>query len=120
MSKSILVIETPESCAECLAMKVEKDCPKPHYFCGLFDESYNVENYLNSAIKKPNWCPAVDIPFKRLCDDHVSPYGVFSTGWNMCIDDILSRSSMSARIKEYIEIQMKSRNRELTEGDFEE
>lgn len=71
MSKSILVIDTPEDCSKCDL--------KNGYFCGKtkcwIDED---------CFPKPDWCPLKDVP------DKYYPVGMnFERGWNACIDEIL-------------------------------
>lgn len=63
MSKSVLVIDTPEN----------------RYSC-----------YLRKLIRvKPDWCPLIDLPEKDNGDypANTSDAG-FAEGWNQCIDEI--------------------------------
>lgn len=77
MSKSILVIDTPECCAECPMIRHEIDC---------ITEDYCIKNgrEIIRLGKKPNWCPLKEIPEKYY------PVSMnFECGWNSCIDEIL-------------------------------
>ena len=82
MSKSILIIDTPNSC---------KDCP---FFTGYYSDHCTVKGldiyeYVYKKIK-PEWCPLKPIPEKRTLysgDPSVSAYEV--RGYNRCISEIL-------------------------------
>ena len=90
MSKSILVIDTPEACLDCKFCReiqegIEACCelsdkPNDKELCRMIDVGYCQE--------KPNWCPLRDLPEKanhpNYCDN-----GRYDKGWNDCIDEIL-------------------------------
>lgn len=63
MSKSVLVIGTPEN----------------RYSC-----------YLRKLIRvKPDWCPLMDLPEKDNGDYPANTFDAgFAEGWNQCIDEI--------------------------------
>lgn len=89
MSKSILVIDTPELCVDCPLFKHDLNCI-PEDYCNVLGKEIVVLN------KKPDWCPLRDLPRKK---------GLFSIdgtrdvmmiyarglheGFNACIDKIL-------------------------------
>ena len=94
MSKSVLVIDTPESCLDC-------------QFCYELDEgveaccSISDDDKDTSLMKKidceygycqgkPDWCPLMDLPEKYNGDypANTSDAG-FVEGWNQCIDEII-------------------------------
>lgn len=96
MSKSILVMDTPELCFECplCAETVDEYIP---YCCGNGNE---VTDYLRNK-SKPGWCPLKEVPERK----DVSAYrnkGVlglntwvqanYDAGYNACIDEILEGS----------------------------
>lgn len=60
MSKSILVINTPECCAECRLMECNVDCIPEEYCKAEKDEREIIE-----PNTKPDWCPLKYIPKKR-------------------------------------------------------
>lgn len=72
MSKSILVIDTPENCCGC-------DLESGHY-CGK-EKRYIDEEEFETI---PDWCPLRDLPEKYY------PVSMnFESGFNTCIDEIL-------------------------------
>lgn len=91
MSKSILVIDTPECCCQCRFSGADGD------YCCLKEDMVSDSNmiseeeYLN---KKPDWCPLRDLPEKKkvryfcLGQNDYSQQG-YQQGWNACIDEIL-------------------------------
>lgn len=95
MSKSILVIDTPECCFQCKFSGADRD------YCCLKENMASDSNmisegeYLN---RKPDWCPLRDLPDKKpeLKYHGNGCFGVneamknsFNLGFNTCIDEIL-------------------------------
>lgn len=96
MSKSVLVIDTPENCY---------DCPFGTEYCGNYNYEGNCElaeclgnimtliteeHYGCKSESKPDWCPLKPLPEK---DDFVNvPHDEYYTGyhdgWDNCIDEI--------------------------------
>lgn len=96
MSKAILVIDTPECCADCPCSFFERDNPKLNLICGPEGEDVN-------NVGVPDWCPLKSIPEKipekyenkiKTIDGNeiTTKHGIdrFAVGYNKCIDDILS------------------------------
>lgn len=81
MSKSILVIDTPELCIECPLFKHDLDCI-PEYYCNVSRKEIIILN------KKQDWCPLLDLPEKANHPDYCDN-GRYDKGWNDCIDEIL-------------------------------
>lgn len=77
MSKSVLVIETPEKCDLCMYIGTF------HSFCKI-----NCRDIKDTSVK-PDWCPLMDLPEKNNGDypANTSDAG-FVEGWNQCIDEI--------------------------------
>ena len=77
MSKSILLIDTPECCDKC------RFCCFGNYGakrCSVKDQSI----FLEDKKKKPDWCPLWGLPEKYY------PVSMnFESGYNACIDEIL-------------------------------
>ena len=79
MSKSVLVIDTPESCCSC-------------YLCGF---TLNLQ-YCRGKLKdikdtstKPDWCPLKPLPKKKEERDWRSKLSLeWVRGWNTCISKI--------------------------------
>lgn len=87
MSKSILVIDTPECCCQCSFSGADGDycCLKENMVSdsNLISE----EEYLN---KKPDWCPLRDLPEKKEENKYHNNYerGIVD-GFNACINKLL-------------------------------
>ena len=86
MSKSILVIDTPETCFDC------RFCRELHEgmeaCCEISDEPDDIELCrmieADYCQEKPAWCPLRDLPEKYY------PVSMnFESGFNACIDEIL-------------------------------
>lgn len=81
MSKSVLVIDTPEKCISCIYVDIF------HYFCRI--------NYrdIKDASTKPNWCPLKQLPERKEyiipIDNVESQKDIIAVGWNACIDSIV-------------------------------
>lgn len=82
MSKSILVIDTPENCGKCPCfLEVATDC------CGV--NGKNIDSH-----GKPDWCPLKDVPEKKnvrnfcLGEKDFEKKG-YQQDYNACIDEIL-------------------------------
>ena len=102
MSKSVLVMETPENCY---------DCPFGTEYCGNYNYSGNCElaeclgnimtliteeHYDCESKSRPDWCPLKPLPDKMKL---TGVYGIeyfqsngkmpsYKIGWNDCINDI--------------------------------
>lgn len=86
MSKAVLVMDTPECCADCSCSFFERDNPELNLICGATGEDAN-------NVGKPNWCPLVPVPEKITepidADDVGGDYSQGTMdGWNACIDAI--------------------------------
>lgn len=100
MSKSILVIDTPESCKECpCGSSVETMSFDDYCCCEVSNRQILEEVY---ALEKPDLCPLRDFPEKKGEKQYMTrkdnrgnteTYGeirdMIAVGWNMCIDEIL-------------------------------
>ena len=80
MSKSVLVIDTPENCY---------GCPFGTEYCGNDVILMTEEHYDCESKSRPDWCPLMDLPEKDNGDypANTSDSG-FAEGWNQCIDEI--------------------------------
>lgn len=96
MSKSVLVIDTPENCYDCPFGT--EHCGNPEYegCCELAecldsDMSLITEEYYDYESKsRPNWCPLKPLPEKkRMSADY---WNGMTDGWNQCIDAIAGES----------------------------
>lgn len=96
MSKVVLVMDMPDSCASCvLCLGVSHD----GYVCSIPDEYGNERTHPDEEFDKPDWCPLVPVPEKKPCagvdgiksillderiKEGIKEAGAF--GWNACID----------------------------------
>ena len=84
MSKSVLVIDTPENCGKC---KFISD-----FWCRAI-HCRRVPN--NDVI--PGWCPLKPLPEK---DDFDDPYEEYYTGyrdgWNKCLEEIAGSQKINS------------------------
>ena len=82
MSKSVIVIDTPKTCAECRASY----CADVWY---CYAGEYRKILTSKEIYAKPDWCPLKPLPEKRQVDNEGTNYGqepYFSDGWNACIE----------------------------------
>ena len=80
MSKSILVLDTPENCGKCKFIS--------EFWCKAINGRRVPEN---DAI--PNWCPLIDLPEKDNQDYPANTFDAgYAKGWNTCIDEITGES----------------------------
>lgn len=76
MSKSVLVIDTPENCGKCKFIS--------EFWCRAMN-GRRVPN--NDVI--PDWCTLIDLPEKDNGDYPANTFDAgFVEGWNQCIDEI--------------------------------
>ena len=75
MSKSVLVIDTPENCGKCKFIS--------EFWCRAMNNR-RVPN--NDVI--PNWCPLKSLPEKMTGVAQTDHWNSIKAGWNGCIDEI--------------------------------
>lgn len=86
MSKSVLVIDTPEKgCVSCLIGQNHSNSLETCIYCPIAEKCVLDEK----AETIPDWCPLMDLPEKDNGDypANTSDAG-FVEGWNQCIDEI--------------------------------
>lgn len=86
MSKSVLVMETPEKgCVSCLIGQNHSNSLEACIYCPIAEKCVLDEK----AETIPDWCPLMDLPEKDNGDypANTSDAG-FVEGWNQCIDEI--------------------------------
>ena len=96
MSKSILILDTPDRCLDCPLGSSEEDGEDVYcnilecttYQKGIYEDEDEEELY-NS--KKPDWCPLKAVPEKKKYEalSDANPVKAWGNGWNDCIDEIL-------------------------------
>ena len=76
MSKSVLVIDTPENCGKC------------KFISGFWCRATGDRRVPNNDVV-PVWCPLNPLPEKDMESYFLDEFGYgYSTGWNACIDAI--------------------------------
>lgn len=107
MSKSALVIDTPENCY---------DCPFGTSYCGKLEcagcceLAYRLnqdvilmteEHYDRESKSRPEWCPLKPLPKKKeyiVPNDNVeSQKDIIAVGWNACLREITETSDENKR-----------------------
>lgn len=78
MSKSVLVIDTPESCRSCYLRGFTLNL---QYCRGKLKDIKDVST-------KPDWCPLKPLPEKMTEIAITNRLNGIKTGWNNCIDAI--------------------------------
>ena len=86
MSKSVLVIDTPETCYSCYLRKLIRNWS----YCAVKSER------IKNAMVKPDWCPLKPLPEKMKVTGiynyaYLEAGGKppsYKIGWNDCIDAI--------------------------------
>lgn len=79
MNKSVLIIDTPESCRSCYLRGFTLNL---QYCRGKLKDIKDVST-------KPDWCPLMDLPEKDNGDYPANTFDAgFVEGWNQCIDEI--------------------------------
>ncbi len=94
MSKSVLMIDTPENCYDCPFGTTY--CGELEYvgYCELADcLDYDVilmteEHYDYESKSRPDWCPLKPLPEKMTEVDSTDYWNSIKAGWNGCINKI--------------------------------
>ena len=98
MSKSVLVIDTPETCVDCqFCYELDEGVEA---CCSISDDDKDailmkkIDCEYGYCQGKPDWCPLMDLPEKDNGDypANTSDAG-FAEGWNQCIDEITGGNS---------------------------
>ena len=79
MAKAVLVMDMPENCEDCPAMRIVNG----YYIC-------QAKRNLNRSEKRPDWCPLRELPERANHPEHWDN-GRFDKGWNACLDEILKK-----------------------------
>ena len=84
--KSVVVIDTPETCKECLFNGFNWNV------CILTDE--DIDEYVNPNETKPDWCPLKPLP-QKMPRNELGNMSLYKSGWNACIDEIVGEQNES-------------------------
>ena len=109
MSKSVLVMKTPENCYSC--------CLRREHIRNLPYCSVNLKGIKDSSVE-PDWCPLKPLPEKKEyivpIDNVESQKDIIAVGWNACINAIIGN------VKHMEILTDKERNIDGTELNLEE
>lgn len=84
MSKSVLVIDTPERCIDCEIGQNYSNIIETCVSCPIAGKSA----LDGEAESIPGWCPLMDLPEKDNGDYPANTFDAgFVEGWNECIDE---------------------------------
>mgnify|MGYP000421708168 FL=1 len=96
MSKSVLVIDTPENCLDCqFCYELDEGVEA---CCSISDDDEDaslmkkIDCEYGYCQGKPDWCPLMDLPEKDDFDDLYDEYYTgYHDGWNRCLKEITSQ-----------------------------
>lgn len=106
MSKSVLVIDTPENCVDCIFCQEFNTRSREYAYCyAVNGDSENDMKLINCVYgyrqSKPDWCPLMDLPEKKeyiVPNDNVeSQKDIIAVGWNACLREITETSDENKR-----------------------
>ena len=83
MSKSVLVIDTPENCRSCYLRGFTLNL---QYCRGKLKD-------IKDTSVKPDWCPLKPLPEKMTGVAQTDHWNSIKAGWNGCIDEITGGNS---------------------------
>lgn len=83
--KSILIIDTPKSCIECLCMSWDDE--DDWIGCHLTSRQTGV--WSEGKADRPGWCPLKQLPKEKSNYDFMGDYEIMEAkGWNACLKEI--------------------------------
>ena len=97
MSKSILVIDTPKTCVDCIFCQEYRTKNREYAYCYATNGDSENDMKLIDCIygyrqSKPDWCPLKPLPEKKeyiVPNDNVeSQKDIIAVGWNACLREI--------------------------------
>ena len=91
MSKSVIVIDTPNDCDNCDFCYWSDGRFRT---CGITHMGISKQNMEHIEKSKPDWCPLVPLPEKLEGNNSIYyQWGDYEDGWNHCIDAILGEQN---------------------------
>lgn len=97
MSKSLLVIDTPEICVDCIFCQEYRTKSREYAYCYVTNgDSENDMKLINCIYgyrqSKPDWCPLKPLPEKKAyivpINNVESQKDIITVGWNDCLKEI--------------------------------
>nr|DAZ20358.1 MAG TPA: hypothetical protein [Caudoviricetes sp.] len=89
MSKSVLVIDTPERCIDCEIGQNYSNIIETCVSCPIAGKSA----LDGEAESIPDWCPLKPLPEKMTGVAQTDHWNSIKEGWNECIDEITGGNS---------------------------
>lgn len=101
MSKSVFVIDTPETCIDCIFCQEYRTKSREYAYCYVTNGDSENDMKLIDCIygyrqSKPDWCPLKPLPEKK---EYIVPINnvelqkdIIAVGWNACINKITGKS----------------------------
>lgn len=81
MSKSVLVIDTPESCAQCPLLNGSDECVMQDE-----DTNFNADSFDDLMHR----CPLKPLPERHIAPKTATGYEIgYEDGWNECLEKIM-------------------------------
>lgn len=105
MSKSIVVVDTPETCVDCIFCQEYGIGSKKYAYCYVTNgDSENdmkpIDCIYGYRQSKPDWCPLKPLP-KKFDNEKDRKLGdfepLFKIGWNACLREITETSDKNER-----------------------
>lgn len=99
MSKSVLVIDTPETCIDCIFCQEYRTKNREYAYCYVTNGDSENDMKLIDCIygyrqSKPDWCPLKPLPEEKEERDWRSKLSLeWVRGWNTCISKITGGDS---------------------------
>lgn len=97
MSKSVLVIDTPENCVDCIFCQEYGIGSKKIAYCYVTNGDSENDMKIIDCIygycqSKPDWCPLKPLPERKEyivpIDNVESQKDIIAVGWNACLREI--------------------------------
>ena len=93
MSKSIVVVNTPETCVDCIFCQEYGIGSRKYAYCYVTNGDNENDTKLIDCIygyrqSKPDWCPLKSLPEKMTGVAQTDHWNSIKAGWNACIDAI--------------------------------
>lgn len=97
MSKSVLVIDTPETCVDCIFCQEYSTKSREYAYCYVTNgDSENdmkpIDCIYGYRQSRPDWCPLKPLPERKeyiVPIDNVESYkDIIAVGWNACVNEI--------------------------------
>ena len=90
--KSLLIIDTPRNCQECICSTIHQDFDGLRDMCRFTCLELTGENMVQN---RPQWCPLKPMPNKKEgkkefgwnCCEYTK-FTEFEDGWNACLEEI--------------------------------